>query len=501
MSNPVHEEAETVNIDVLRILKAYGRSAILAAVAAAALVAAPGWWYLQWGQPVRRWSYLEFRPTFSSAAQMRYPNNLPFSPSDVTAGPVLDLVYDTSEIEQYCAPDEFRAAFFVEQRSDQSVLLDLEYQARLAEARVELVERRVLEEEYAAKRLALPLQYRLVFVAPSACSKIPGRVVDKLLVSVLATWASESETKRGVLNHQVEVLSPGTLDVTSAGPGGWVLGADLLRTALERIIRSLEEVAALPGAALVRLGPERLTFMELRGKLLDLLGARLEPLVMTSGRSLVRESFVWVNETVNSAVREQDAAEGRANVYQAALREFSGATRGIDSDRAAAPAGVNSSGVQTLTPQIDRSFIDRIIEMSSATAEFRRELTENMVAENLAAVSARTRASYYRRLLQSLRESGSAQLSQQDLEDRLGEIVAEGKVLTKQFGDLYDEFSRVALRPAAALYRTDKPVATEEIREFTWRQLTRIVAAAFFAALLLTFAFLVIRERMAMERS
>ena len=58
------------------------------------------------------------------------------------------------------------------------------------------------------------------------------------------------------MNHQVEVLTPAALDIKVAGNGGLLLQADLLRTALHRIVQNIEEVGELPGAMLIRLGPE-----------------------------------------------------------------------------------------------------------------------------------------------------------------------------------------------------------------------------------------------------
>jgi len=516
MTEPNRDVPEGTKIDVVALLKTHGRISILVAAGVAVLVGVAGFVYMRWIQPVTRQAAIEFRPTFIAADRMEYPNGLPFSPSDVTAASVIDHVWATAGVKPYCAAEPFRAGFFVEQRSDESMWLDMEYRALLGQPRLDPVERRQLQDEHAAKRRALPLQYRLVFSMPSECGSIPNTVVSQAMSIVLPTWATESETKRGVLKYQLTVLGPTTLDVTSEGPGGWVLGADLLRTALERIILNVEEVAKIPGAVQVRLSTapvaagtgtggvadtDRLTFWELRGKLDDLLRAQLEPLVMTSGKSLARESFVWINETVASAEREQKTAENRAKKYQEGLQQFSGTAIPIDARVAAAPSGPNSAGAQTLMPQFDQSFIDRIIQMSGINAGFRQGLTEQMVTANLEAVRAQNRADYYRRLLQSLRESGGISTSPEELSRRLEEIKTEGKKLTKQFGDLYDEFSRVALRPAAGLYQSEKPVTFEENKSFSRRSLMQVVAGGFMAVLVLMFGFLVIRERLILERS
>lgn len=482
-------------IDIIRLLKAHGRAAAVTALAVTALVGFIAAVYLLFLQPTRRVSTLEFRPTFEGVARGQYPNGLPFQASDIARGSVLDLVYDANAIADYCDRETFSSAFFVEQRSDDSAFLDAEYQARLADARLTAVERQSIQAEYTSKREALPVQYRLVFVKPRACHGIPDVVVSKVMTDVLSTWANQSETKRGVLNYQVGMLTPSIMDVGVSDEGSRLLRADLIRTALWRVVRNIEEVSGIPGARLVQLGPERTTFAEVRDRVIDLVRSRLEPVVVSAGQSMVREASLWVGETLASAEREQRAAEGRGAAYLSALREYSGIAESAQANRASAPVGTQASDVQTISPQIDRTFIDRIVEMSEANTAFRQELTESMVEANVAAVAAEERASYYRQLLQSLRSPG-ALLNPAEVDQRLDDIVTQAKALITTFNGLYDEFSRVSLRSGAEMYQTPKPVTTQVHREFTSRKLQMLLFGVFFVTLLLSFGFFVARERL-----
>jgi len=488
---------ESAGIDIIKLLKGHGRQALIVAVGMALVVGTAAAAYFLWGQPVRRASVLEFRPTFDGADKGEYPNGLPFSSADVAAAPVLDLVYDQNLIAEYCSREAFRGGFFVEQRSDASAFLDAEYQARLSDARITPVERQRLQLEYQAKRAALPVQFRLVFVKPRPCAAIPQVVVAKSMTAVLTTWATESEIKRGVLNHQVEVLTPATLDVGTGIESSRLLRADLLRTALLRMVANVDQVQKIPGSSLVRYGDTRLTFMEVRNKLVDLMRSRLEPLVATTGQSMAREALAWVTETVASAEREQQAAVGNAAANREALQLYSGMTQTVRPGATTArPGTTGASDVQTLSPQIDSTFIDRIVEMSAANTTFRQELTTAMVRATVAAVAAEERAAYYRRLLATLRSPVIVQVTPAEIDARLEDIVSQGKELTRQFNELYEEFSRVSLRAAAAMYQTDKPVTTEVSRDFTLWELLMLVIGAFMASLLLAFGYFVIRDRL-----
>lgn len=490
-----NQEETPSEIDLLRIIKAHGRLSTTVACGCALVVAVIGAIYGLWLQPVREASVLEFRPTFAGSESGRYPNGLAFSKSDVAAGSVVDLVYDANKIQEYCSREAFRGAFFVEQHSDQSSFLDAEYRIRLADRNLTAVDRERLQVEYEAKRAALPIQFRLVFVKPAECSDLPQVAVNKAMTEVLSTWANESEARRGVLNLQVEVLTPSVMDINLSQDGSRLLKADLIRTGLWRVVANIDTVRDLPGAELVRLGENKMTFVEMRNKVVDLVRSRLEPLVVNAGQSLARQSLLWVTETVAAAEREQRAAEGRAQAYHMALREYSGVSPTAP-NRPNAATTSQGSDVQTLAPQVDRSFVDRIVELSEANTSFRRTLTESMVRATVEAVEAENRADYYRRLLQSLRSPVSSALAPDEVDVLLTDIVDQAKKVIADFNSLYDEFSRVSLRATAALYQTDKPVTTEVSRSFTAGQLLMLVLGTFVAALLGAFGFFVAQDRL-----
>jgi hypothetical protein len=212
---------------------------------------------------------------------------------------------------------------------------------------------------------------------------------------------------------------------------------------------------------------------------------------------MVRESLDWVVETVEAATRKQHAAERKAEAYKEALQLFSssvGATGPRGAASVASGAGTTGNS-QAMMAQVDRSFIDRIIEMSAASAAYRQELTEGMVEAELEAVEEQQRAEYYQRLLKTSQSAGAAGMDSETLTSRLNEIVKEGQELTRQFGALYDEFSRVALRSAGAMYVTEKPVTIEATQRFSNRAVLNLAAFMFVLTVVLAFAFLVLRDR------
>ena len=482
MVDPRREPGNShMSADFLKLLDRW-RTIARVTLSVTAVIAVIAALYFLWWQASMRTVVLGFRPTFAGAAGGMYPNGLPFGPSDITASSVIDQVFDANNVEKHCSRDAFKAAFVVEQHSPSYQLLDAEYVARLSDTRLTAVDRERIQAEYQSRRVALPLAYQLVFAPGETCRSLPLSLATKSLYDVLAVWAAQSEERRGVLDLQVQILSPNVLDVGLRDEGARLIRADLIRTALRRLISNVRDVERRPGASLVRLGESRVTFAELRAKFEDLIQSRLEPLVVIAGRGLGAESISWVDEALASANQERVVAEGKADVYLRGLREYSGSPQAADAPPAQPQP--RSSDVQSLTPQIDRTFIDRILEMSEANTAFRQELTRDMVEAGAEAVESRAKAGYYEHLADALRRPSPAGLPSAEIDTRLDAIVNDAKLLAQQFVDLYSEWSRVALRPSAGLYQLDSPVRTTVSRPFRMTGLLLTVIGAFILTLL-----------------
>lgn len=481
--NDRRQEDEGVHFDLLRSFDAHWRVVVTTALIVTAVVGlVAGVYYLWWQTSVRSVA-IGFRPTFIGAQDGLYPNDLPFSSTDITAAPVLGHVFETNEIQRYCRLDQFTSSFYVEQHSPQYAILDAEYQAKLSETRLTAVERGQLQDEYEKKRATLPLEYRLVFAPGQGCTSIPPVLVRKSLTDILSSWAQQSDDRRGVLNLRVQMLSPGVLDVQVPEEGARLIRADLIRTALGHLVGNVREVEQLPGAGLISVGDDDVTLFEVRTRFEGLIRSRLEPLIVLAGRGLGAESASWVDESLASAKQKSSAAEGRVQAYLQGLREYSGMPQ-----LAAPPpdqASQGTSDVQSLMPQIDSTFIDRIVEMSEVHTRFRQDMTRKMVEASVEAIQSRASVAYYEHLAAALRRPASRSLSPQEVDDRLSEIVKDGKLLAAQFKDLYHEWSVVALRPPAGMYQVDGPIQVVVSSPFTRNSFILLVLATFFLTLVI----------------
>jgi len=429
-------------------------------------------------QPVRWSTSLEFRPIFKGADIGEYPNELKFASTDVVDPTVIDQVHTKNNIGEICSASDFRSGFVVEESSSGMRMLDLDYQARLSDTRLSNVERERLQGEYRARRQTMEVQYRLTWLRAAGCRELPAPVATKAVEEVLQTWANDSELKRGALKLRVAVLRPTVFDERSVGDTSFFVRADLVRAALLRVINNIGDVLRLPGAELIYVGTDDVSFAQVQARLQDLVEVHLDPLAALAGRGSGGEETRFVEQSLAQAIDRSTAADSRANAYQSALREYSGAT--VSASQAGAARQQNPTDVQALTPQIDSTFIDRIVELTAANTTFRQGLTRQMVDAKVTAIDSAARVAHYQQLLTAIKSNSRSLVTDAEISRRLAAVVATAKEQTQQFNALYDEFSRVALRPGPSMYRVERPPQVDALRSFAFRSLWLLVLAVAF---------------------
>ncbi len=419
-------------------------------------------------QPSAWSATISIRPVFEGADDGKYPNGLPFAPSDITDASVVAQVFARNSLEQYCSLEVFQNSLSMQTSSVALQFLTAEYQGRLSDARLNAVDRQRVQDEFAAKRESITLEYQLQFVRPQECGSLPQPVVLKVMTDVLATWATDSQTRRGVLKMKVAVLSPEVFTNPDASMDPLLVRADLVRHNVERIIQNIIDIEKLPGAELVRAGKVPISFAEVRSRFEDLLTARLEPLIGTAGRQFGSDSVRWINYSLKTAMVHLQAAETRAAAFRQAFREYSGVLSTPTATSGAADRQPQrSSDVQALTPQIDRTFVEGIVELSATNTEFRQELTKDVIEASLEVVSRASTVDYYRNLLAEMKESSGGVVEADDLEKKLAVLIAQAKDATQLLHEVYNEFSQVAFRADSALYRVEQPGQVTVLRAFS----------------------------------
>ena len=93
------------------------------------------------------------------------------------------------------------------------------------------------------------------------------------------------------MRYNIPVLSRNALQKDFLASEDYIISADILRTKIERILKSVVAMAEIPGASAVRMN-EQVGLADLRANLEDLNRFKVEPLI-----SLIRESGLSRNPT------------------------------------------------------------------------------------------------------------------------------------------------------------------------------------------------------------
>lgn len=487
MSEPQFEQDGGVRIDLVGVVRRHRRALLMIPALVTLIVGVLAGAYLVWLQPVHLTSVLEFRPQLVGL-RMSYPNGTSFALSDITNRSILDAVYDANELEDYCSRDEFANGFYVEERSTRRELLDADYGGRI-EAELVADQRQRLRVEWEDRLAALPRTFRLVFVRSTACAGLPGAVLSKTMTEILTQWGRDSDIRRGVLALTIPRLTPEMVAASDDDSLHPVLRLDGLRNVTLQVGAVVEAVLARPASAAVRVEGTPSTFVELRLALERLQRARVEPLMMQAAAGAPREVAAWAQAMADSSARELEGLRGREAAYQLTLREFSGENAGTRvGGRTGSGVIGESAQFPAVTPQLDQTFVDRLIQMSVFNHPLREGLAEQLKEAALATQSELERSRFYESLARAARTPGS-QTSAASVAAGLQSNMAGATALIAQLSVLLADYDTFVYRPEAELFAFESPVMSRVERGFSPRDLWTLLVTIFF------FAFLIVAIR------
>lgn len=444
--------------------------------------------------PSERTASLQFRLMFTGAAEGRYPNGTPFRPAEILAPDVIAEVFRLNELERFGSVQDFREQLTVHESSAGLDLLAYDFQARLADDRLSVVDRAAIEADYRAKREEIrDPSFQLTLRREEYTEKMPGALMSKVLLDILNTWAGQAQARRGVLKYDVDVLTENVLSRETVQRLDYLVAADRLRAQASRIILTIDALSAVPGASTVRTADGNVSLAEARARLEDVLRFGIEPLMGTiRGAGLTRDPrglSLYAGNMVFQLELEKREAESRARSLEAALSGYvsPGAPRpGPDQ----AGAGAGGAAPQQVMPQLTEGFLDRLQRMSLQTLEgemeYRRKLTDEALAENNRATAFDKELSYYQGLAVSLRGMGSSGGTEMaaSVSAQIMQAFDTIEGATKHVAAIYEEMSTQNLNPEARLYTVTAPYTEHTFRSVGTTRLLILYAALMLGTLL-----------------
>lgn len=452
----------------------------------AAILVAVGWYLTRSSERTAR---IEFRLVFDGADRGEYPNGTRFSRSDIIASPVLNQVYQQNELERYLSYERFSTGLFVFESSREIDMLNLEYQAKLSDARLAAPQRAVIETEFRQKLESLRTpQFSLQFVVSSRTASPPSHLMEKALNDILAVWAEQTAVQRGALGYQIEILTPNVILKDTLNTQTMLIRYDLLRRHVGRVRQQVDRLAQLPGANTTRVGSERLSLIDLRTNLEDLLEFQLNPLIRRRliyalPSNEVGLNILYLEDRLIELRRIQATANERKRQLETALNTFTAdaAPRGLS-----APAGNTGDGA--VATQLSDTFLDRLMDLAgrSGAMDYRTGLTDRIIESGEAALEVQRDIGFYEETLRLLRSASSgnrpATLSPEDVVTQFKQIQDRVVQILEFTNEAYATVSAANLNPRSVLYRLTGPYSVQTIRSVSARYLAMVTGLTVFLA-------------------
>ena len=462
--------------------------------------------------PAQQITSVPFRLVFDGADAGKYPNGTDFSTTEITATPTIQKVYTDSGMQRFGTFAELKSSIFVIERNKDLARLALEYDAKLADPKIYQIDRERIEREYDLKKGSIRhTDFALSMAVDDQSRIIPAPIRVQVLKSILDTWADQAMNEKGAGRYRIPVLSRNILEAPPESRD-YLIAIDILRTKVNRIIGTIDQMLGVRGAEVLTTGKERITLTEVRANLEDTRRFRLEPLIATIRQHQLSTDYAasmeFLQSQLETARRKRDQERARVNTLQRSLELYTQRNATMVSD---APGVKGTTSGAQVIQQVDKSFLDQLSDLISQKRdiEYRQKLVDNL---NVAAINqllpAETEVSYYESLVQSMKSRSGVTAASPEIvrtiQLQYQKAMDETFRAADQVSDIYRVMSK-NLNPGLTVYTLTDPVEETSLRAFSLRRLLVYGILTMIVALpLILFGVLLhnrIREESALEQS
>jgi hypothetical protein len=449
---------------LMRTLRGY-TPVIVLTLLSATIVYALGIVAYMIAKPSQTTTSIRFRLNFTGADKGTYPNGARFNASTIISSPVLLKVYRANDLGRFVTFGIFTQSIVVLEANPALERLNTEYQARMADPKLTPIDRDRLSREFDAKRDSLGKnEYAINYTRGKG--SIPEDLARKVLSDTLVTWANDASNEQRLFDYPMSVISPDILNSTPAEANGPMISLLILRSNISRVLLNLTELQDVPGANLVRTASQKMSLLELRIRLDDMLRFRIDPLIAairTGGLirnqaaviQFLESQLTYDQYQLRDLQQKSDAIRTAMSVYTMSRPQADTRT-GVAQVTPQAPKGAG----ETITPVVNDSFIDRLVAMSNQPDEikYRQKAADDYQKAILASIPAQQAVDYDKEMLDLVKRAptGGSPSPVNDIET----IRTETRGLVAQLNEIYQILSRT-INPASQVYSvTQAPTTT-----------------------------------------
>lgn len=414
--------------------------------------------------PAQRVTTLDFRLEFRGAERGEYPNGTKFNPTEITSAPILVKVYVDNALDRYIKFDRFKSSVFVMQSNEELQALTEKYRAKLSDPKLTTVERDQLEKEFQEKKAVLSQAgYTIGLTTMNRFRSVPNSLRPKILSDILSTWADTTVKDKGVSLYDISILSSGVFERDRLQSYDYIIGLDMVRSKIIRVLANIDDLTKLPGAKVLRTSNGGRSLAEIRVRLSDTLDFRLRPLIgviLAKGISKnPTASFEFLKTQLKFNELETAEASARVDAVRDALDTYI-----QEKQKQAGNVGSRPESTGSVIPQIDESFLNRIVELTGEASdlEYRQKLVDDLREESMRVVPLQAEARYYQTMLDSFKGTlrPATKEEGQLIEEQMEAIVADAVQNTADVNQIYEALSK-DLNPSTILYSVTDPASTE----------------------------------------
>jgi hypothetical protein len=420
--------------------------------------------------PSQRTTTLPFRLDFEGATEGKFPNGLRFSPTGIISAPILLKIFAANQLDRFTTFRDFSQSVFVLESNRAYENLASDYQARLADPKLTPVDRERIQREFELKRQSISKnEYSINYARTRRNDSIPETTVRKTLLDVLAEWATYAVNEQHVLEYRVAVLSPQIVDDATVDPIDYIPTIQILRAKVYRVLDNIDDIEKLPGAGQAKTASDRMSLEEIKIRLEEIVRFRLEPLVgVVRGGGLVRNMAMTTRFLENQLAYDQrqfKGAQDRAETARQALAVYAGEQRGLSvasSEPAPTRSSARAAGGETVTPQLSDSFLDRLVALTSQSADtqYRQKLVDEYRAAVNNTIPLGQAVAYDQQILQEVRGGGGgAPVNTATVQAQIAAAQQQVRQLISNVNQIYQIVSR-NLNPSTQLFSVTAPPIT-----------------------------------------
>lgn len=416
--------------------------------------------------PAVRVTSLKFRLEFTGAERGVYPNGAKFSSADIISTPVLLKTFRQNNMERFTQLASFDNSIYVVESNEAREALALEYQARLADQRLNPIDRERIQRDYELKAGSLAKNHFAISYARKRNDSVPDELAKKILHDILKNWTDYALNEQHVLEYRTSVLSPDIVAPKTESTANPIVSTVVLRGKVMQLLANVDQVRKVPNAELMRTA-DGYSLNDIAVQLADVVRYRLEPLVDRIAAARLDDRAETLRFMTTQLAYDERTLQARISTAEAAQRTLAVYTAEQQQKFAqSGPAAATSTqpAAEAVTTQINESFIDRLIDLTSRSvdSDFRKEMAEEYQRATLAILPAEEAVAYDKAVLESVRSTGAASgANAQDVARELASTRDEVRQLAFKVQEMYKIISRT-LNASTELLAPGMPQTTIE---------------------------------------